>query len=62
MEHHTDAATSHGQLGYTGLEERTAEITGGESVGLLQETVGLIGIGKVGGSDDHVFYMGSKHS
>ena len=57
VEHHTDAAAGHGQLGYACLEKRTAEITGSKGVCLLQEAVGLIRIGKVGRSANHVGHL-----
>ena len=54
MESHTDAAASHGELGYTCLEERSTEVALNQSLGLLQESVGLVRVREVGGSADHV--------
>ena len=48
MQRHTDAAACHSELGNTCLEECTAEISLDESLGLLQESVGLVGIREVG--------------
>ena len=45
MKCHTDAAASHGKLGHTCLEEGSGEIAFGKGVGLLQEAIGLVGIG-----------------
>ena len=44
MERHTDADASHGQLGHTGLEEGSAEVALGKGVGLLEETIRLVGV------------------
>ena len=57
MESHTDAAASHGELSYTSLEERTAEVALHESLGLLEEAVGLVRVREVGRSADHVWYL-----
>ena len=54
---HTDAAASHGELGNTCLEERAAEVALYESLCLLQEAVGLVGVGEVGRSADHVWNL-----
>ena len=57
MERHTDHDACHGEFGYTGLEELTAEVTFLDRVGLLKKTVGLIGVGEVGRRNDHVAYV-----
>ena len=57
---HTDADACHGQLGYTCLEEGTREIAFRESVCFLQEAVGLVRVGEVGRSADHVLQLGSQ--
>ena len=54
---HTDTAASHSQLGNTGLEECTAEVTFLEGMCFLEESVCLVGIGKVGRSNNHIFYL-----
>ena len=47
VEHHADAHVGHGELCHTGLEEGAAEVAFLQGVGLLQEAVGLIGVGEV---------------
>ena len=47
VESHTYAAAGHGKLRHTSLEECAAEIVAGDRVGLLEESVGLVGVGKV---------------
>ena len=42
VESHTEAAACHRQLGYTGLQECSAEIALHESVCFLQETIRLV--------------------
>ena len=54
MQCHTDTAASHGQLCHTSLEEGTAEVALGESLGLLQEAIRLVRVGEVGGSTNHI--------
>ena len=54
MQSHTDTAASHCQLSNTSLEECTREIATNNVVSLLQETVCLIRIRKVGTCADHV--------
>ena len=46
--------TSHGELAHAGLKECAGEVAFGESVGLLEEAVGLVAVGKVGRRYDHV--------
>ena len=46
VEVHTDTHTGHGELSHTGLEESTLEVTALQTLGLLQETVGLVGVGE----------------
>mgnify|MGYP007064540077 CR=1 FL=1 len=60
MQCHTDTATCHSQLGNTGLEECTAEITFLEGMCFLEESVCLVGIGKVGRSNNHIFYLSGE--
>ena len=62
VQRHTDADTSHGQLCYTGLEEGTTEVTFYQRMGLFQETVGLVGVGEVGRSTDHILYLSSQNT
>ena len=57
MQRHTDHHTSHRQLAYTCLQELTAEIAFLEGVGLLEETVGLVGVREVSRRNDHVAYV-----
>ena len=54
MESHTDAAASHSKLSNTSLEECAREVALGEGMSLLQETVCLIGVRKVGRSTNHI--------
>ena len=49
MQGHTDHDACHGEFAHAGLQELTGEITLGEGVGLLEEAVGLVGVGQVGG-------------
>ena len=60
MEAHADADASHGELGDAGLEELAGEVALGEGVGLLEEAVGLVGVGEVGRCDDHVLDLGCE--
>ena len=60
MQRHTDAAACHCQFRYACLEECTAEIAFLEGVGLFQEAVGLVGVGQVGGSHNHVFHLSGE--
>ena len=60
MQCHTDTATCHSQLGNTGLEECTAEVTFLEGMCFLEESVCLVGIGKVGRSNNHIFYLSGE--
>ena len=62
MQAHTDTDTCHRQLSHTGLEEGTAEIAFHERMGLLQETVSLIRVRKVGRSHHHVLYLLSQNT
>jgi len=54
MKHHTDTDVGHCQLAHAGLEEGTTEVSFDKACGFLEEAVGLVGIGKVGGGADHV--------
>ncbi len=60
MQGHTDAAASHGQLGYTSLEEGAGEVALYDVVGLLQEAVGIVRVRKVGRSTNHVGHLLSQ--
>ena len=62
MECHTDAAARHGELGYTGLEEGSAEVALNEGVGLLEEAVGLVRVGEVGRSHNHILHLCSEET
>ena len=57
VQRHTDAAACHGELGYTSLEECSAEVALYESLCLLQEAVCLVGVGEVGRCADHVWNL-----
>ena len=60
VEGHTDAAAGHGEFCYASLEEGTAEVAFHEVVGLLQETVGLVGVRQVGRGANHVGHLLGK--
>ena len=45
---HTDAHASHGEFAHSCLEEGSREVVCCECMGLFEESVGLVGVGKVG--------------
>ena len=53
---------SHGQLGHTGLEEGSAEVALGKGVGLLEETIRLVGVGEVGRGHYHVLHLRGQYT
>ena len=62
VQSHTDAAASHCQLSHTSLEECTREVAADDVVRLLQESVGLIRVGEVGRSTNHVGHLLSQYA
>ncbi len=50
----------HGKLCNSSLKETAGEILFAENSGLLQEAVGLVGIGKVGTRHNHIAHMLGK--
>ena len=60
MEHHADTHVCHGQFTHACLEEGSREVAMYHAGGLLQETVGLIGVGEVGGCANHVGHLLSQ--
>ena len=53
---HAVAQGGHRQLAYADLQERAAEVALHKLLGLLEEAVGLVAVGEVGGGDDHVLH------
>ena len=51
---HTYAAAGHRKLGHAGLEEGATEVVCSQGASLLEEAVGLVGVGKVRGSAYHI--------
>ena len=60
VQRHAVRHAGHRQLRDARLEELAAEIALRESLGLLEETVGLVRIGEVGRSHDHIFDLLGK--
>ena len=60
VQRHTDTYARHRELTHARLQELTAEITLLQRMGLLQETVRLIGVREVSRRNDHITYILSE--
>ena len=64
MQGHTIDDGCHGKFRHAGMQESSREVVGLERSAHLEETVGLVAVGKVGRRDDHVINLlgeGGEH-
>ena len=57
MEHYAVDYRSHGELRYAGVEECACEVAVCECVCFFEESVGLVGVGEVGGCHNHIAHF-----